>query len=68
MVTYESNRTLSQKHSVKFEKTKRLDQAENAGFPNCKGLYPDCPEVPNKKDRMCRTCPILDEMAESSKP
>jgi len=26
-------------------------------FPNCKGLYPDCPETPSLDERMCRTCP-----------
>ncbi len=68
MVNYESNRTVNQKHTVKFERTKRLEQAENSGFPNCKGLYPDCPEVPSKNNPMCRTCPILEELKESSKP
>jgi len=31
-------------------------------FPNCKGLYPDCPEVPSLMNSMCRTCPKTDGM------
>jgi len=34
---------------------------KNSGdFPNCKGLYPDCPEVPSLMVSMCRTCPKTD--------
>lgn len=66
MVTYESNRALRHKYTIKFEKTKRIDMAEELGFPECKGLYPDCPEKPDKKHPMCRTCPVVDK-AESSK-
>jgi len=29
-------------------------------FPNCKGLYPDCPEIPSLDESMCRTCPKTD--------
>ncbi len=29
-------------------------------FPNCKGLYPDCPEKPSFLDNKCRTCPKTD--------
>lgn len=29
-------------------------------FPNCKGLYPDCPETPSLDESMCRTCPKTD--------
>lgn len=66
MVTYERNRELRHKYTVKFEKTKKLDMAKAQGFPNCKGLYPDCPEKPDKNHPMCKTCPVLDE-AESSR-
>jgi len=31
-------------------------------FPKCKGLYPDCPEVPSLTNSMCRTCPKTDGM------
>lgn len=31
-------------------------------FPNCKGLYPDCPEEPSLMNSMCRTCPKTDGM------
>ena len=68
MVNYERNRTLNQKYSVKFDSTKRMELAEKSGFPKCKGLYPDCPEVPDKNHKMCRTCPVLDEDATTSKP
>jgi len=26
-------------------------------FPECKGLYPDCPETPSLLDSKCRICP-----------
>jgi len=29
-------------------------------FPNCKGLYPDCPAEPSLMTSMCRTCPKTD--------
>ena len=31
-------------------------------FPNCKGLYPDCPNEPSLMNSMCRTCPKTDGM------
>jgi len=31
-------------------------------FPNCKGLFPDCPENPSLMDSNCRTCPKTDGM------
>jgi hypothetical protein len=26
-------------------------------FPECKGLYPDCPKTPSLDESMCKTCP-----------
>ena len=46
---------------MKPEFRKTIERAQETGFPNCKGLYPDCPEKPDKKHKMCRTCPVLDE-------
>ena len=34
--------------------------AYSKDFPNCKGLYPDCPEFPDLMNSMCRTCPKTD--------
>jgi hypothetical protein len=31
-------------------------------FPNCKGFYPDCPEVPSLTESMCRTCPKTEDI------
>ncbi|MCX6800846.1 MAG: hypothetical protein NTZ73_01530 [Candidatus Diapherotrites archaeon] len=31
-------------------------------FPNCKGLYPDCPSNPSLTEKNCRTCPKTDEL------
>lgn len=61
MTYYEKNlyQNRKQMKNVKTETEKLIDQAKNA-FPKCKGLYPDCPEKPDKKDSMCKTCPILD--------
>ena len=53
------------KHSLRSEEFKML---KNAGkFPNCKGLYPDCPENPKKDSKQCRTCPVLEEILEKEK-
>jgi len=38
-----------------------IENARKAGFPNCKGLYPDCPEAPEAKEHPCKNCPVLDE-------
>jgi hypothetical protein len=34
--------------------------AGNGVFPDCKGLFPDCPETPSLMDKNCRTCPKTD--------
>lgn len=44
----------------KWQKGKSENQKMLAGggdFPNCKGLYPDCPEIPSLLESMCKTCP-----------
>jgi len=62
MTYYESEREKRKIYNtVKTESEKTLDMAKEAGFPNCRGLYPDCPEKPSKDNAMCRTCPVLDE-------
>jgi len=46
--------------TIKTGAAKTLDFAIKQGFPNCKGTYPDCPEIPNKDEIPCRNCPVLD--------
>ncbi|MBI2598580.1 MAG: hypothetical protein HYW50_05310 [Candidatus Diapherotrites archaeon] len=46
---------------VDIESLKAADRAKKYGFPYCKGLFPDCPDKPDKNHPMCRTCPVLDE-------
>ena len=47
------------KHSMRSPEFRIL---KNAGkFPDCKGLYPDCPDTPSKENPMCKNCPILEE-------
>ncbi|MEW6295998.1 MAG: hypothetical protein AB1467_06990 [Candidatus Diapherotrites archaeon] len=58
-LTYENLALREQKQSIKSPEEKLIMQAGK--FPNCKGLYPDCPEKPDKNDKMCRTCPVLDK-------
>lgn len=41
--------------TIKPPEQKALDAAGD--FPNCKGLYPDCPTIPNITESMCRSCP-----------
>jgi len=62
MTYYESQREKRKVYNtVKTDAEKVLDAAKANGFPNCKGLYPDCPENPDRNCKQCRTCPILDE-------
>jgi hypothetical protein len=50
-----------QRESLRYKREEPIIRAKESGFPNCKGLYPDCPEKPSKNHPMCRTCPVLDE-------
>jgi len=62
MTYYESQREKRKVYNtVKTDAEKTLDAAKAVGFPNCKGLYPDCPEKPSKDSPQCRTCPVLDD-------
>jgi hypothetical protein len=31
-------------------------------FPDCKGVYPDCPEKPSFLDSKCRNCPKTEDV------
>ncbi|MBN2127627.1 MAG: hypothetical protein JW703_04530 [Candidatus Diapherotrites archaeon] len=57
----DSSKKKRQKASLRKKDYAPLERAKKTGFPNCKGLYPDCPEKPSKDNPMCRSCPILDE-------
>jgi len=46
--------------SPDWEAMKIIDRAIKVGFPKCKGVYPDCPDLPKKDDPMCRGCPVLE--------
>ena len=62
MTYYESAREGRKAYNtVRTDAEKALGAARTAGFPNCKGTYPDCPEKPSKDNKMCRSCPVLDE-------
>ena len=41
--------------TIKTDSEKTLYNSDE--FPNCKGLYPDCPEEPSLDNRMCLNCP-----------
>lgn len=60
-LTYENSERYNQKRSLRFKAQDPIERAKKSGFPNCKGLYPDCPEKPDKNNKMCRICPALDE-------
>jgi len=60
-LTYDSARWYAQKKSLKTSAEKEIETAKKAGFPNCKGLYPDCPDNPKKDEYPCKFCPVLDE-------
>ena len=59
-LNYEKEQTKNAMRSVKSPNEKLIAQAGK--FPNCKGLYPDCPEVPDANCSMCKTCPKTDKM------
>ena len=65
MTYYESQRAKRKIwNTIKTDGEKTIEQAIKAGFPNCKGTYPDCPENPTKESEKCRTCPVLEEILE----
>jgi hypothetical protein len=49
-------------HSMRSPEFRMLKNADK--FPNCKGLYPDCPEKPSLEERACRTCPMTEDLEE----
>jgi hypothetical protein len=59
-LTYDATGGIRQKKSIKSESDKLLSYSKD--FPDCKGLYPDCPEKPSLDESMCRTCPKTDEL------
>lgn len=46
--------------TIKSENEKLIQNSKD--FPNCKGLYPDCPDEPSLYSSMCRTCPKTEEL------
>lgn len=60
MVDYNDCRAIKQKHTIKSLQEKALLAAGE--FPNCKGLYPDCPEKPSLENKMCRLCPKTEDL------
>jgi hypothetical protein len=47
----------------RINRVKRNNERELVGhgiFPNCVGLFPDCPLEPSLVLSMCRTCPKTD--------
>ena len=57
---YANLKLKSQRKTIKSEDQKLIETAKKRGFPNCKGLYPECPKLPRKDGAMCRGCPVLD--------
>ena len=58
-LNYEKENTKAASRSVKSWQQKEIASAGK--FPNCKGLYPECPNKPNINKKMCRSCPKIDE-------
>jgi len=59
-LSYDDCKAIQQKYTIKSPQEKAIASAGD--FPNCKGLYPDCPKIPSLKDRNCRNCPKTDEL------
>jgi len=50
---------------TKWQHGKKDNEKMLAGggeFPNCKGMYPDCPDEPCLDCSMCMTCPKTDNL------
>ena len=58
-LNYEKDRYMHQKFTIKSDAERVLEEAGK--FPSCRGLFPDCPIKPSKKNPMCVRCPKLDE-------
>jgi hypothetical protein len=59
-LTYDNTFLARQKASIKSEGEKAI--MASGDFPDCKGLFPDCPENPSLEESMCRTCPKTDDL------
>jgi hypothetical protein len=57
---YGNSRLMKQRASIKSENEKAL--IAGGQFPNCKGLYPDCPEKPSFLEAKCRNCPKTEDV------
>jgi len=56
--SYDADAAKAQRSSIKSDAERMIEFSKD--FPNCKGLYPDCPETPDLMCSMCRTCPKTD--------
>lgn len=57
-LTYETDGYQKRYNNKNPENARTINNAGD--FPDCKGLYPDCPENPSLDERMCRSCPKTD--------
>ncbi|HPM85701.1 MAG TPA: hypothetical protein PLI99_01245 [archaeon] len=57
-INNEKDSQIKQRATIKSENERLISNSKD--FPNCKGLYPDCPEKPDLTTSMCRTCPKTD--------
>lgn len=67
MTCFESDkRAIKSRHKlIKSDEEKAIKQAVKAGFPNCKGTYPDCPAEPTMENEKCHACPVLEEIIDN---
>jgi hypothetical protein len=56
--TNDRDNQVAHRNTIKSENEKLISNSKD--FPNCKGLFPDCPEQPDLMNSMCRTCPKTD--------
>lgn len=62
MTYYDSERSRRKVwNTIKSDEEKKIEQAIKLGFPACKGTYPDCPENPNKEEKPCKNCLVLEQ-------
>jgi hypothetical protein len=62
MATYDNLARLKNTLTLRSLEEKIIQSAGK--FPNCKGLFPDCPEKPSFEEKTCRSCPKTEELDE----
>jgi len=64
--SYDADNAKAKRATIKSDAERMIEYSKD--FPNCKGLYPDCPDTPDLSNKMCRTCPKTEGMKKPRPP